>query len=333
MDLPSERPLAFWFSFGSAAWACGATVVTSFGPSLMALAELEAAVDHAPEWQTAENAEARQMIFLVTFSSVLAETAQHAPTPLRTLDGLSRHDVLQATLDAIANPMVANPRGGRPRTVSVAVVKAVVFLEEPRHFHVALRLSSKCRFLPFKLALRHRSGLASHWSKSHTQWWSVVRYGVFATARKPKVDPSPLAWTSTGEPLALYEESQEPFNAHAFKGKREAAELRVAAVEAAQAAESPVSDKPAKFGKLDFTALAIANDLKTPAAVLSYAQAKGSLQLQNYVCRNQGKLPELLAHASSWQGAEAALLNRLSPGRIRQPWKYSSRPGQQTEVR
>ena len=100
--------------------------------------------------------------------------------------------------------------------------------------------------------------------------------------------------------------------------------MRAAAMAADKGVGSQVADKPGKFSKLDFTALAIANGLQTPAAVLSYAQAKGSLQVQNFVCRNQAKLPELLAQATAWQGAEAdaamerecdrALIQRLASG-------------------
>ena len=294
------------------------------GPEVAADVQALAPPGERPEWQTEEKGEARQMIFLVTFAGVLADTVEAADTPLRTLDDLTRQHILDAVLDAIAHPVVVNARGGRPRSVQAVALKVVVFLEEPRHFHVALKVSSKCRFLPFKLALRQRAGLASHWSTSHTQWWSAVRYGAFATARKPQVDLAPLTWSSTGESLALYEESQEPFNAKAFKGKREATEMRVAAMAADQGVGSQAVEKPGKFTKLDFTALVIAHELQTPAAVLSYAQAKGSVQLQNFVCRNQAKLPELLAHATAWQGAEAdaateresdwALIVRLSSG-------------------
>ena len=96
-------------------------------------------------------------------------------------------------------------------------------LEEPKHFHVAIKLTVFSRFLPFKMALRMRSGFATHWSTSHSQWWSAVRYGAFATERKPHVDVTPLVWTASGKSLSLFEESQEPFNAAALKKRREAA--------------------------------------------------------------------------------------------------------------
>ena len=96
-------------------------------------------------------------------------------------------------------------------------MKLVVVKEEPLHFHVALKLKGGSRFLPMKQALRNRSGFASHWSTSHTQFWSAVRYLVFTTDRKVTVDSEPLQWTKTGVLMNLYEEAQEPWNAQAIK--------------------------------------------------------------------------------------------------------------------
>lgn len=79
--------------------------------------------------------------------------------------------------------------------------------------------------MPFKRALRVRSGLASHWSTTHTEWWSAVRYGVMPTERKPRVDGSPLVWPG-GLNLNLFEEAQEPWSAHAAKRRREQAATR-----------------------------------------------------------------------------------------------------------
>lgn len=148
-----------------------------------------------PDWFTDEDTSARSLVFLVTFAAILDATALAAEVPLRSLDGLSREDIKAAVLDAVEHPVQdANQRGGRPRTATMEAQKLVVFLEEPRHFHVALRLGAVSRFLPLKTALRRRAGLASHWSTSHTQWWSAVRYGVFTTAHKPAVDQAPLVW-------------------------------------------------------------------------------------------------------------------------------------------
>ena len=104
-------------------------------------------------------------------------------------------------------------------------MKLAVFEERhangKKHFHVALKLSSESRWVGFKLALRSRSGLASHWSPSHTQFWSIVRYCHFTTPTKTAVDPAPLSWAAGGASLNLHEESQEPFNAVALRARHE----------------------------------------------------------------------------------------------------------------
>ena len=90
-----------------------------------------------PEWQTPENEAAQCLVYLITFAAVLATTALEATVPLVTLEGLTREAVRDAVLDAVANPRSSGARGGRPRAQPTTIEK-MVFLEEPRHFHVAL---------------------------------------------------------------------------------------------------------------------------------------------------------------------------------------------------
>jgi hypothetical protein len=274
-----------------------------------------------PDWLTEEDAAARSLVFLVTFAAVLEETALQSETPLKTLQGLSRAEIKDAILDAVAHPLQDSSQGGRPRTKTLEVLKLVVFLEEPLHFHVALKLNSLSRFLPLKAALRQRSGLASHWSTSHTQWWSVVRYGVFTTEHKLAVDQTPLVWLKTFGALQpvqagqgpchdycvtgnsktcvnLYEESQEPFNAASWTKRRQ----KVEAMAAGEAGGKKA--KVAKFTPLDFTALVLDKSLLTPSAVLAHVQDHGSQACQLYCLRNQKRLPELLAGAIQWRDAK-----------------------------
>ena len=56
------------------------------------------------------------------------------------LDGVTREEVRDAIIDAVQNP-VASSHGGRPTSAVCEVEKMVVVLEEPRHFHVALKVS------------------------------------------------------------------------------------------------------------------------------------------------------------------------------------------------
>lgn len=257
-----------------------------------------------PDWYDSEDDEARRSVFLVTFAAILATTAQAVAPPLRQLDGLTRACIRDAILDAIAHSKEAagpRARGGRPRIWPLEAQKIVVFLELPTHFHVALKLSGDMRFLPLKQVLRTRSGLASHWSTSHAMYWSAVRYGAVPTARKLAVDEAPLTWTNDGVAMSLYDECQEPFMALVQKRRREAREMRPSADELQAGLER--QKKAPRFSKLDFTALVIAEQLRTPGQVMAYSQQKGSAQVQAFVCKNQGRLKEYLQHAQDWADA------------------------------
>ena len=102
---------------------------------------------------------------------------------------LTREQIRFAVYDAIAKPD-ATTSGGRPRVERAAplVVKMLAVREthsdDSYHFHVAVKLSSNQRFSAAKRTLLIRYGLPSHWSTSHSQWWSAVRYCTHTTAKK-----------------------------------------------------------------------------------------------------------------------------------------------------
>ncbi len=185
-----------------------------------------------------ENVDKRQMVFLVTLAAKtcvnlldpnrkrLRKKTKTEDEGLRDPSTMSREEVRDAVLDAVANPAADGPAGGRPRTRELHVCKLVTvrephILAERFHFHIGLKLSGETRFLPLKLALRKRSNLASHWSTSHTMLWSVIRYLTVPSQTKHVVDVTPLVWTHDGGALNLFEEAQEPFNARALKRRRE----------------------------------------------------------------------------------------------------------------
>ncbi|CAE8624319.1 unnamed protein product [Polarella glacialis] len=223
--------------------------------------------------------------------------------PLRTLEEVSREMIRDAILDAVANPSAdtSRGRGGRPRTIPLSVVKMVVFLEMPLHFHVAVRLSSLSRFAPLKAALRSRHGLASHWSTTHSEWWSAVRYGVFTTQRKPSVDASPLMWAANGKALSLHEEAQQPFLAAKRKRDRELAE------QLAHSSGGATKKQPG-FNKLDLYAVIIDKKLRTTSAVMAYVQGFGSQQMQLFIARAQRKLADHISDAWEWDAARSKAL-------------------------
>ena len=102
-----------------------------------------------PDWWVEENEVGRTPVYLVTFAALVNEKAKLNPgEELRDPSGMTREEMANAVLDAVANPVLdaAPQRGGRPRTTVITAVKAVTVREkhavnEKYHGHVALKLS------------------------------------------------------------------------------------------------------------------------------------------------------------------------------------------------
>jgi len=252
-----------------------------------------------------ENASAQQHIYLGTASRVLPDTL--ASTDLVDLSTLTRAAIGEKVRDAWNNPVVNGNRGGRPRALAAEgapaeVVEKLVVAQEPHqsgeiHFQWGVKLFNKLQFISAKRTLRERHQIATHWSCSHSQFWSVLRYLTTPSAKKPVVDKigDMYVWTASGGALDLYEESQEPFQAKAWKRRREKQEL------VAAGGQGPA--KKGRFTKLDFTAVVIDRGLTTPAAVLEYFQDRGSATMQAFVSQNQKRLKEYLEDAKEWANA------------------------------
>ena len=242
-----------------------------------------------------EVADARPRVYLVTFSRLLPETMA-AGGGLRDLAQLSRSDVLEAVRDSFEQP-VPTAAGGRPRQRQGPLVRKLVAFRETHsdgshHFHVAVLLFDACRWVAAKRTLRLRHSLAGHFSCTHREWWSVLRYGVFPSEHKPHVDQDYLVWFAEGETCDVFAESQQPYNSKAWRGRREQKDKEAAAV-----------GKPATFSKLDFTSLVLSEGLSTRAAVLRYVQDHGTEAMRAFTCKSQKRLTELLADAKEWQFA------------------------------
>ena len=134
------------------------------------------------------------------------------------------------------------------------------------HIHAAVKLGRRMPFNMAKLTFMARHKLPSHWSCSHTQLWSAIRYIGVATPRKPVVDQNIWAWTHDGGALDLVEKSREPYTATAWRKRREA--LEVAAV--------LEGDKEPSFGKLDLQSLILSKHIHSKASLLAYVQERSS---------------------------------------------------------
>lgn len=239
-------------------------------------------------------------VYLVTFSRILESTLQNS-AHLRSPEDLSREEVRGALVDALENPDVNHVGGGRPRddenrlTVLKALVVREMHADSSVHFHAGVKLSCQSRFAAAKKTLAARYGLASHWSASHTEWCSVVRYMTHTSSpHKPEVDSERLVWSAPGVNFDVFEDAQEPFVAKAWTRRRQHKD---------EAAETSTSKH--NFSKLDFTALVIDRELKTKKRVLAYVQDYGTAAMQSFCAKHQRHLKEFVEDAHEWDAARA----------------------------
>ena len=249
------------------------------------LSDVGAEVDGAP-----------RDVYLVTISRMFVSPAQHgACADTTTLTSQQVGDAVRLALD---DPVSAGGRG-RPRARIEGVVEKVVSFRELHadgtpHFHVAVKLSKATRWARAKATLMERDHLPSHWSSTHTQFWSAVRYGYIPTGKKPMVDASPYMWTASGTDLNLFEESQRPYAADMWKQRREQAE---------KAAEAEPTFKKRRFCKLDLTSIIIRSELRTEAQVMEYVQRYGTDEMQIWTNGHQDQLPKIIKEAKAWAAA------------------------------
>ena len=234
-----------------------------------------------------EDQHANQSIYLVTISRVLSNTS--GPVAYRDLEVLATADLIPMFRDAFDDPLPLSKAGGRPRADTKSKVELVVAVKEAHadgsaHFHVVVKLNGRMRFKQAKLTLQVRCQLPSHWSCSHTQLWSAIRYIHVPSPKKPVVDTQPHIWTKDGASIDLVELSREPFVAMAWRKRRETAEAKAIVKQ----------EKVPSFNKLDLIALVLSKHLHTKNVLLSYTQQFGSPAAQLFVSKHQRKLAERL---------------------------------------
>ena len=82
------------------------------------------------------------------------------------------------------------------------------------------------RFASVKKALHDKFGLASHWSCTHTGYWSAVKYCAVPSPKKTHaaLDTQPKLWARQGSHPPLHLCCHEPATAAAMSAKRRRAE-------------------------------------------------------------------------------------------------------------
>jgi hypothetical protein len=272
---------------------------TVSGRQSMADAVEAAAVDELLQAVGRERDDAKQQVYLVTFSRILAATLAADPA-LRDPTILSRDQIGAALQDSLDDPLPAG--AGRPRSnQGGVVVRYVVFREthadDTYHFHVAVKLTSSQRFAAAKRTLQHRHGLVSNWSCSHTLFWSAVRYGHVVSESKPVVDIEPFQWAADGQMWDIFETSQEPYRADGWRLRREKRDL-----------EAESSGASASFTKLDLHSLVLSKNLRTKRKLLTYVQTHGTVAMQAFATKHQRRLAEFIDDALEWESLGLALV-------------------------
>jgi len=206
----------------------------------------------------------------------------------------TREQVSTALRDAFNNPLRDGAQAQVVQPNGPVVQKAVTALELHAdglpHFHVAIRFRGPQRWLSAKKTLKGRYDLDSHFSDSHSQFWSALRYLTTTTEHKSEVDTEPHQWTLNGRILDLFEESQEPWSAQLRKRNREEK-------------DSKDDIKKGRFTKSDLIDIIIAKQLKTKSTIMAYAQDSGTKAMQAFVVNQQRKLVEFLHDAKDWEEA------------------------------
>ena len=273
-----------------------------------------------------EKGDAVQEVYLVTVARVLGARLPDGREYL-DLGTVDRKGIADAVANAFNRPMQCGPSGGRPRSEpngKPLVAMVVVFREHHEdgsiHFHAAVKLTRSSRFQSAKRTLREVHLLPSHFSCSHSKFWSAVRYGYMETPAKPEVDDAPWIWTPTWSGFAadtssvdLFQLSQEPYVATAWRKRREAVDKTAGAKQA-----------KTSFEKMDLTSVIISKHLWSKDGLLAYAQDHGTKAMQRFVHNRQGKLSRDIDDAKEWDAARAnaafeavddwTLLNRCAEG-------------------
>lgn len=236
-------------------------------------------------------------VYLLTLSRPLPETLAAATGELQSLDALTRAELCNFVQQAFEDPAPHAAGGGRPREAQGPLVQKLVVFKEAHadgtvHFHVAVLLYRACRWEAVKRTLRSRHKLAVHFSCSHTEWWSALRYGVCTTEKKQEVDEDRVVWTADGEVCDAEEESREPYQAPAWRKKREKRDNKELA-----------KGKPCTFTKSDFNSLVLSKGLQKKSTFLRYVQDHGTDAMRAFATNNQRRLREFLEDAVEWRDA------------------------------
>jgi len=190
------------------------------------------------DWASQEIPDTKRQVYLVTLPHP-RKSHSMCGKKLVAPGSKSKRQILECFLDAISHLAYTDGRS-LSRGTGVSLNRVVVAREYHKddgsgkanpHDHIPVMGSSSFRFRPVKQALLDRHGLASHWSCTHSGYWSAVRYvHVPSHPKKPlsSLDASAVLWPDGAHP-PLDKCCHEPLTAAALK--RRSAHKYMAAAE------------------------------------------------------------------------------------------------------
>jgi hypothetical protein len=243
----------------------------------------------------------KRALYFITFPRPLQERASTGEK-LVAPESKTKSQMLSCLLDACERPVYVDAKSITMAS-RVAVVQTGIWRECAAghiHDHAPLMAAASFRYMPVKRALLQRHGLASHWSCSHLGYYSMVRYVVVPSPRKPLACLDAFPELSPGHP-ALEDCVHQPITAAALGAKR----LRVEQ----KAAEKGKPDP--RVTDMDIWALVvrsgIRNTTEDPRAHLrlgQYAKAHCGEAMVQALFRLRHKLPSLIDDIWEWESLD-----------------------------
>lgn len=266
------------------------------------------------DWAAEERDGARQQVYMVTFPH---PKASHSACGRKLVapGSLEKKQILECLLDACKNPVYSDARS-LARKSEVHLKHAGIWREfhqpDPSgevhpHDHAPVLAQRKRQFffLPVKKALLSRHGLATHWSCTHSGYWSAIRYVSVATPKKPEgtLDLEPELWSAVGEHPPLHTCRDEPLTAAALRKRMEMKYLKAAA-----------DGEQEKITELDVWPIVVENGFRDAPdehiahlKLVAHAKQHCSQAMQGFLFKRRHTLPGLIESIWQWEDVDAIL--------------------------
>ena len=174
------------------------------------------------------------------------------------------------------------------------------------HYHIAVKGLSSFRFAPVKKALQEQFNVASHWSCTHTGYWSPIKYCSVPSPAKPRasLDEKPLLWARVGQHPPLHLACNEPNTSSAMRAKRQRREDHAA--EKAKP-EPRMSDYELWPIVVESGIRNTAEDRRAHLRFMQYAKQHCSTATCAFVFRSRARLPALIDDIWRWESIDTVV--------------------------